>query len=126
VPEIETSTMLHTERFFARARQRFSLLKKLAMWLARHEIEDDARFVPMRLDRYDAPLAHNHRLLSRIYQGRDLDRSSPEPEPEKVREREISHENPGKWVVRKLLLPSPTRTNEHPKTLPQRSRAKAR
>lgn len=80
VPETERTTMLHTFVFLRAARPLMKLppVRRFATWLARHEIEDDARFIRavagtprsmkgMRLDRFDAPLVANHRLLDRIY-----------------------------------------------------------
>ena len=85
VPETDRSTFIHTFVFVKvrdeRYRRLAPLVRAAAVALGWKEVRDDARFVPhlahtpfelkgMRLDRYDKPIVHNHRLLERIYYGR--------------------------------------------------------
>jgi phenylpropionate dioxygenase-like ring-hydroxylating dioxygenase large terminal subunit len=89
VPETATTTRFHVFNFVRLSRPglRFllPLIKRVALGLSWWEIRDDARFIPtvaqtpfsfqgMRLDRYDKPLVHNHKLLERLYLG-----AAPEP-----------------------------------------------
>lgn len=86
VPETADST-----RFFVyatirllepRLRAVLPIVKKAALGLAWLEVDDDRRFIPtvaktpeslrgMRLGRFDKPLVQNHKLLERLYWGRD-------------------------------------------------------
>jgi phenylpropionate dioxygenase-like ring-hydroxylating dioxygenase large terminal subunit len=84
VPETVCTTVIHTFAFIKledrRLRPLLPLVRAAALGLAWKEVRDDALFVPhladtpfelkgMRLDRYDAPIAHNHKLLSSLYYG---------------------------------------------------------
>ena len=84
VPETERATQIVTFAWSrladARYRRLMPLVRAAALALAWKEVHDDVRFVRhvadtpfdlagMRLDKYDAPLVHNHRLLRRIYFG---------------------------------------------------------
>jgi phenylpropionate dioxygenase-like ring-hydroxylating dioxygenase large terminal subunit len=84
VPETEDTTRLVTFSFLRLFDARWALLKhligKVALVLGRSEVSDDQRWIPnvkntpfdmkgMRLGKYDKPLIHNHRLLSRLYWG---------------------------------------------------------
>jgi phenylpropionate dioxygenase-like ring-hydroxylating dioxygenase large terminal subunit len=84
VPETARTTRFHTFltlRLGDRRLQRVTrALQKLAIFLARREFADDARFIRhvadtpesmagMRLGKFDKPLIHNHRLLRTLYWG---------------------------------------------------------
>lgn len=84
VPETEKTTWLHTFVFAqlkdSRLKPLLPLVRLVAMHVARNEVDDDARWIPtvagtpeslkgMRLDKYDKPIVHNHRLLSSLYWG---------------------------------------------------------
>jgi phenylpropionate dioxygenase-like ring-hydroxylating dioxygenase large terminal subunit len=86
VPETDRTTWLHTFAYgkMADRRLRFMLpiVRKAVLHLARNEVRDDQKFVPkvadtpfdmkgMRLGKYDKPLVHNHKLLSRLYWGEE-------------------------------------------------------
>lgn len=99
VPETATTTRFHVFNFvrLAQPRLRFllPLIRRVALGLSWWEIRDDARFIPtvaqtpfsfqgMRLDRYDKPLVHNHKLLQRLYLGAPGAEAAPAPEDEQV------------------------------------------
>lgn len=84
VPETERRTLMHvfvSLRYESAALGAMrAALDPLAVSLAKHEIDDDARFIPtvantprsmqgMRLGRFDKPLIHNRKLLDTIYWG---------------------------------------------------------
>ena len=86
VPETESTTRLVTFSFLKLYDRRYAPLKgvigKIALALGWSEVKDDQRWISavkdtpfemkgMRLGKYDKPLVHNHRLLSRIYLGQE-------------------------------------------------------
>jgi len=101
VPETATTTRFHVFNFvrLSNPHLRFllPLFRRVALGLAWWEIRDDARFIPtvadtpfsfqgMRLDRYDRPLVHNHKLLERLYlgPGEAAPATAPAPADEQV------------------------------------------
>lgn len=84
VPETATTTRFHVFNFVRLSRPGLRwlmpVIRRAAFALSWWEIRDDARFIPtvaetpfsfqgMRLDRFDKPLVHNHKLLERLYLG---------------------------------------------------------
>lgn len=84
VPETERATRMHTFVFVKLVDPRFRpllpVVRRAALGLTWKEIYDDVKFIPkvadtpfemkgMRLNKYDAPLVHNHRLLRSLYLG---------------------------------------------------------
>jgi phenylpropionate dioxygenase-like ring-hydroxylating dioxygenase large terminal subunit len=84
VPETETTTRLVTFAYLRLFDERYAPFKRIIAQLARvlgwSEVKDDQRWIPhvkntpfdmknMRLGKFDKPLIHNHKLLSRIYLG---------------------------------------------------------
>lgn len=91
-PETERTTRFHVFLFLSLRDSglRFLLpvIKRAAVWLGRHEVEDDRRLTRMmadappemkgmRLDKYDKPVIHNHRLLRTVYFGEAAGRGQP-------------------------------------------------
>lgn len=84
VPETDTVTRVNSMLFVKYTGFRWIMrpwIRAVSRWVVRHEIIDDANFVPliadtpfemrgMKLCRFDKPLVHNHRLLNTIYWGR--------------------------------------------------------
>lgn len=86
VPETESTTRLVTFSFLKLFDPRYApvkwLIGKIALALGWSEVKDDQRWISavkdtpfemkgMRLGRFDKPLVHNHRLLSKIYLGEE-------------------------------------------------------
>lgn len=83
-PETERTTRFHVFLFLSLRDSKLSitmpLIRRVAVWMAKHEVADDARLtrmmadVPhdmkgMRLDKYDKPVIRNNELLRTLYFG---------------------------------------------------------
>lgn len=99
VPETEETTRLVTFSFLRLFDRRYEPVKrivgKVALALGWSEVSDDQRWIPnvkdtpfdltgMRLGKYDKPIIHNHKLLSRIYFGAPAQGDAAHGEPAQV------------------------------------------